>query len=72
MEIIKRKYQPDFKNEIEIVDGGKNEAFIILLKEDEDIEISFEWDYGYGGRGSASIDIPLELLNKLTKELKIL
>ena len=69
LKIEKHKWQPNFKDEIWVIDKRKHEEFQITLKQDEDIEIEFAWDYGYAGRGCESMKIPVQVLKDLIAEL---
>lgn len=69
MEIEKYKWQPDFPNEIWIIDKKRDHGFTITLKQENDIEIEFDWDYGWGGRGNERMFISADLLRQLLEEL---
>ena len=69
LKIEKYKWQPNFKDETWITDEGNQRTFTITLKQGENIEIECDWDYGYGGRGTERMEIPIEQLKELIKEL---
>lgn len=71
LKIERKIWQPDFPNEIWLIDSRKNNEFQITLKQDsENIEIEFSFDYGFGGRGCESTEIPIKLLRELLNELE--
>ena len=69
LKIEKHKWQPNFKDETQVIDKRRQEEFQITLKQGEDIEIEFTWDYGYGGRGCERMNINPKLLRELLDEL---
>lgn len=71
LKIERKIWQPDFPNEIWLIDSGKNNELQITLKQDsENIEIEFSFDYGFGGRGGGRTEIPIKLLRELLNELE--
>ena len=69
LKIEKHKWQPDFKDETWITDEDNQRTFTMTLKQGENIEIECDWDYGYGGRGTERMEIPVEQLKELIKDL---
>jgi hypothetical protein len=69
LKIEKNKWQPNFKDETWITDETRDRTFTVTLKQGEDVEIECNWDYGYGGRGTERMQIPIETLKELIKDL---
>ena len=69
LKIEKHKWSPDFKDETWITAEDNQRTFTITLKQGENIEIECDWDYGYGGRGTERMEIPVEQLKELIKDL---
>ncbi len=69
LKIEKHKWQPNFADETWITDEQGQDTFTVTLKQGEDIEIEHDWNYGYGGRGCVRMEIPVDVLKELIKEL---
>ena len=69
LKIEKHKWQPNFKDEAWITKEDGGVTFTVTLKQDNDIHIECDWDYGYGGRGVETMNIPVDVLKQLIKEL---
>jgi len=71
LKIKKHKWQPNFKDETWITAKSFNRTFTITLKQGENMEIVCDWDYGYGGCGTERMEIPIEKLKELIKDLEM-
>jgi len=69
LKIEKHKWQPSFADETCITSEGDQRTFTVTVKQGEDIEIECDWNYGFGGRGTERMEIPVEALKEIIKEL---